>query len=59
MNDYKLINLKKYQAEVYNSADTLLDKDFCLPKCYRLTANERIKLKNIIWFISHHQAKEG
>ena len=56
MNDYKLANLRQYQAEVYDSADTLLDKDFCLPKCYRLTANERIKLKNIIWCISHKGA---
>ncbi len=42
---------------LHDASENLLDLEFNLPPSYRLTMNERIKLKNIIWLISHHQAK--
>ena len=41
---------------LYDASENLLEHEFNLPPSYRLTMNERIKLKNIIWFISNHQA---
>ena len=43
---------------LHDASENLLDLEFNLPPSYRLTMNERIKLKNIIWLISHNQAKE-
>ena len=42
---------------LHDASENLLDLEFNLPPSYRLTMNERIKLKNIIWLISHNQAK--
>ena len=42
---------------IHDASENLLDLEFNLPPSYRLTMNERIKLKNIIWLISHNQAK--
>ena len=41
---------------IHDASENLLDLEFNLPPSYRLTMNERIKLKNILWFISNHQA---
>ena len=41
---------------IHDASENLLDLEFNLPPSYRLTKNERIKLKNILWFISNHQA---
>jgi len=37
---------------IHDAAENLLDLEFNLPPDFRLTMNERIKLKNIIWLIS-------
>ena len=37
---------------IHDASENLLDLEFNLPPDYRLTMNERIKLKNIIWLIS-------
>ncbi len=42
---------------LHDASENLLDLEFNLPPSYRLTMNEKIKLKNIIWLISHNQAK--
>lgn len=41
---------------IHDASENLLDLEFNLPPSYRLTKNERIKLKNILWFISNHQS---
>ena len=42
---------------IHDASENLLNLEFNLPPDFRLTMNERIKLKNIIWLISHNQAK--
>ena len=44
---------------LHDASENLLNLEYNLPPSYRLTMNERIKLKNIIWLISHNQAKGG
>ena len=41
---------------IHDASENLLNLEFNLPPDFRLTMNERIKLKNIIWFISHKGA---
>jgi len=41
---------------IHDASDNLLDLEFNLPPSYRLTRNERIKLKNIMWFISNYKS---
>jgi len=41
---------------IHDASENLLDLEYNLPPDFRLTMNERIKLKNIIWFISHKGA---
>lgn len=56
--EIRLIELKEeISAEVFDAAEILLEKDFVLPVGYQLTTNEKIKLKNIIWFFSHKKNK--
>ena len=40
----------------HDASENLLDLEFNLPSSYRLTRNERIKLKNIMWFISNYKS---
>ena len=53
---------EKIYSKLYDSSDYLLDNECYLPKSItvsnekvdlRLNENERKKLKNIIWYISH------
>ena len=37
---------------IHDASENLLNLEFNLPPDFRLTMNERIKLKNIIWLIS-------
>ena len=47
---------EKALSILHDAAENLFDLEFNLPPSYRLTMNERIKLQNIMWFISNHQA---
>ena len=47
---------EKALSILHNAAENLFELEFNLPPSYRLTMNERIKLQNIMWFISNHQA---
>ena len=47
---------EKMLTILHNAAEDLYDLEFNLPPSYRLTRNERIKLQNIMWFVSNHQA---
>jgi len=42
---------------IHDASENLLNLEYNLPPSYRLTMNEKIKLKNIIWLISHSKAK--
>ncbi len=56
--EIRMIELKEeLLAEVFDAAEILLEKDFVLPVGYQLTTNEKIKLKNIIWLLSHKKKK--
>ena len=55
-------NKEEIYSKLYDSSDYLLDNECYLPKSItvsnekvdlRLNENERKKLKNIIWYISH------
>ena len=43
---------EKALSILHDASENLLDLEFNLPPDFRLTMNERIKLKNIIWLIS-------
>ena len=47
---------EKALSILHDAAENLFELEFNLPPSYRLTMNERIKLQNIMWFISNHQA---
>jgi len=42
---------------IHDASENLLNLEYNLPPSYRLTMNEKIKLQNIIWLISHSKAK--
>ena len=48
-----LHQLEKRFYKLYEGCNFLLDNDFVLPEEMRLSRNERIKLKNILWLASH------
>ena len=48
-----LHQLEERFYNLYEGCDLLLDNEFVLPKEMRLSRNERIKLKNILWLASH------
>ena len=48
-----LHQLEERFYKLHEGCDLLLDNDFILPKEMRLSKNERIKLKNILWLASH------
>jgi len=41
---------------LHDASEKLFELEYILPPSYRLTRNERIKLQNIMWFISNHQS---
>ena len=42
---------------IHDASENLLNLEYNLPPSYRLTMNEKIKLRNIIRLISHSKAK--
>ena len=47
---------EKALSILHDATENLFELEFNLPPSYRLTRNERIKLQNIMWFISNHKA---